>query len=67
MSTSGDSRKIVADFAKNLEHVIRMADMASITGLCDLIDSNADHLTEQFLQARMQQAKAVDEVLGRMI
>lgn len=67
MSTSGDSRKIVADFAKNLELVIRMADTASIAGLCDLIDSNAEHLTEQFLQARMQQAKAVDDVLGRMI
>lgn len=67
MSTAGDSRKIVADFAKNLEHVIQMADTASIVGLSALIDSNADHLTEHFLQARMQQAKAVDEVLGRMI
>jgi prephenate dehydrogenase len=67
MSTTGDSRKIVADFAKNLDKVIRMAETASIPGLCSLIDANAEHLTEAFLQARMQQAKAVDDVLGRMI
>ena len=67
MSTSGDSRKIVQDFACNLEKVIRMADDSSISELCTLIDHNAEHLSEDFLQARMQQAKAVDEVLGRMI
>lgn len=67
MSTSGDSRKIVRDFACNLEKVIHMADDASISALCTLIDHNAEHLSEDFLQARMQQAKAVDEVLGRMI
>ena len=67
MSTSGDSRKIVNDFAKNLNKVIQMADAATIPGLCMLIDQNAEHLTESFLQARMRQAKAVDEVLGRMI
>ncbi|MDR2550577.1 MAG: prephenate dehydrogenase/arogenate dehydrogenase family protein [Desulfobulbus sp.] len=67
MSTAGDSRKIVVDFAKNLQRVIDMADAASIAGLCDVIDANAGHLSESFLQARMQQAKAVDEVLGRMM
>ena len=67
MSTSGDSRKIVSDFAKNLDRVIRMADAASIPGLCSLIDANAEHLTDQFLKACMRQAKAVDEVLGRML
>ena len=67
MSTTGDSRKIVVDFAKNLQRVIDMADAASIDRLCALIDTNAGHLSESFLQARMQQAKAVDEVLGRMM
>lgn len=67
MSTSGDSRKIVIDFAKNLRQVMEMADEASISGLCRLIDENTGHLTQTFLQARMRQAKAVDEVLGRMI
>ncbi|MBM9535725.1 prephenate dehydratase domain-containing protein [Desulfobulbus alkaliphilus] len=67
MSTAGDSRKIVTDFARNLDRVIRMADEASISGLCLLMDQNAEHLSEHFLRARMDQAKAVDEVLGRMI
>lgn len=67
MSTSGDSRKIVIDFAKNLRQVMEMADEASISGLCQLINDNTGHLTQTFLQARMRQAKAVDEVLGRMI
>ena len=67
LSTSGDSRRIVHDFAKNLEEVIGLADNARIPDLCTLIDKNSDHLTEEFLKARMLQAKAVDEVLGKMI
>ena len=67
MSTSGDSRKIVHDFAKNLQSVIAMADSTQIKELCDLIDKNRGHLAEDFLKARMLQAKAVDEVLGKMI
>ena len=67
MSTSGESRKIVKDFAKNLEKVVALADASEIERLCGLIDLNAKHLTDDFLKGRMQQAKAVDEVLGRMI
>ncbi len=67
MSTSGDSRRIVHDFAKNLQAVIGIADDARIADLCDLIDKNREHLAEEFLNARMLQAKAVDEVLGKMI
>ncbi|NLX19432.1 MAG: prephenate dehydrogenase/arogenate dehydrogenase family protein, partial [Desulfobulbus sp.] len=67
MATTGDSRKIVLDFVKNLDRVIRMADAAAITELCTLIDRNAAYLSPQFLEARMEQAMAVDEVLGRMI
>jgi len=67
MTTSGDSRKIVSDFAANLAQVISMADKRSIEQLCELIDTNSDHLTADFLEDRMNQAKAVDEVLGRMI
>jgi len=67
LSTSGDSRRIVHDFAQNLQTVIEMADNARIPDLCTLIDKNNDHLTREFLQSRMLQAKAVDEVLGKMI
>ena len=67
MATSGDSRKIVHDFVSNLERVISMADKAGIAELCELIDQNSVHLTTEFLDARMNQAKAVDKILGRMI
>ncbi|MGI6657516.1 MAG: prephenate dehydratase domain-containing protein [Desulfobulbus sp.] len=67
MSTGGDSRKLVRDFAKNLDKVVRMAETGTIDGLCDLLEQNAAHLSEDFLTARMRQAKAVDEVLGRML
>ncbi len=67
MATSGDSRKIVRDFVRNMKRVIEMADDACIGELSALIDANSVHLTRDFLEARMAQAKAVDEVLGRMI
>lgn len=67
LSTSGDSRRIVHDFAKNLQQVMGMADDARISDLCTLIDTNSEHLTRDFLKSRMLQAKAVDGVLGKMI
>jgi prephenate dehydratase/prephenate dehydrogenase len=67
LSTSGDSRRIVHDFARNLQFVMNMADEARIQELCSLITRNSAHLTEEFLKSRMLQAKAVDEVLGRLI
>ncbi len=67
LSTSGDSRRIVHDFAKNFRRVMEMADESRISELCDLIAENREHLSGDFLQSRMRQAKAVDGVLGKMI
>lgn len=67
MSMSGKSSKVVHDFVHNLERVMALAEHAEISELCALMEQNADHLTSEFLDARMTQAKAVDEVLGRMI
>jgi prephenate dehydrogenase/prephenate dehydratase len=70
MSTSGESRKIVHDFAANLERVKSVADQGDQQGiqeLCRLMEQNGEHLTEPFLRHRMEQAKAVDEVLGAII
>jgi prephenate dehydrogenase len=70
MSTSGESRKIVHDFATNLERVKSVADQGDQEGiqeLCSLMERNGEHLTEPFLRNRMEQAKAVDEVLGAII
>ena len=67
MSTSGAGNKIVVDFLKNLQTIMELADTASIGRLSDLINDNAHHLSDPFLRARMEQAKAVDKVLGKMI
>jgi hypothetical protein len=67
LSTSGDSRRIVHDFTKNLQQVITMADSASIDNLCTLMEQNSSHLSAEFLRSRMLQARAVDEVLGKLI
>jgi chorismate mutase/prephenate dehydratase len=67
LSMRGESGKIVRDFTLNLERVMAMGDKAKIQELCGLIEQNRKHLTERFLQNRMDQAKAVDKVLGAMI
>ncbi len=67
MATSGDSRKIVHDFARNLSKVVAMADDAQIQDLCKLVDRNSDFLGTDFLHARMSQAKALDDVMGKLI
>jgi chorismate mutase / prephenate dehydratase len=67
MAMHGESGTIVRDFAVNLERVTAMADKGMIQELCGLIEDNRRHLTERFLQNRMEQAKAVDKVLGAMI
>lgn len=67
MSMTGDSRKIAWDFVKNLEKIVQLADASAIAELTEQIDANARNLSEDFLQTRMRQAKAVDEVLGRIL
>ena len=65
MATSGDGRKIVRSFAENLQHIIDLAEGGKIAELCNLMDQNRAYLTPAFLDARMKQARAVDEVLTR--
>jgi chorismate mutase/prephenate dehydratase len=65
MATSGDGRKIVRSFAENLQHIIDLAEEGKIKELCNLMDQNRAYLTPAFLDARMKQARAVDEVLTR--
>ncbi len=63
MSTKGDGRKIVKSFAENLLRLMDMADAQDISGISALIEQNKEYLTPQFLKRKMQQAKAVDDVL----
>jgi prephenate dehydratase/prephenate dehydrogenase len=66
MATSGDGRKIVRSFAENLRHIIDLAEEGKITELCNLMEQNRAYLTPSFLDARMKQARTVDEVLTRV-
>jgi prephenate dehydratase/prephenate dehydrogenase len=67
LSMRGASGKIVRDFVRNLERVTALAEETMIQELCGLIEDNRRHLTEPFLRSRMEQAKAVDQVLGAML
>lgn len=64
MATSGDGRKIVRSFAKNLAHIIDLAENGEIGELCELMNRNRNYLTQPFLETGMKQAKAVDAVLS---
>lgn len=64
MATSGDGRKIVRSFAKNLTQLIDLSEKGEIDNLCELMNKNRDYLTQPFLEARMKQAKAVDDILS---
>ncbi len=67
LSMRGASGKIVQDFVRNLERVTALAEETMIQDLCNLMENNRRHLTEPFLQSRMEQAKGVDQVLGAML
>ncbi len=64
MATSGDGRKIVRSFAENIFKVIEIAEDAQIDTLSHIMKNNSTYLTQEFLDLRMQQAKAVDETLS---
>jgi len=63
MATSGDGRKIVRTFANNLLKIIDLAENGDISHLCRIMDENKAVMPQQFLDSRMRQAQAIDEVL----
>jgi prephenate dehydrogenase len=65
MATGGDGRKIVRSFAKNLLKTMDLAEQGEIAKLSGIMQDNKKYLPDTFLQSRMKQAKAVDELLSR--
>lgn len=65
MATQGDGRKIVRSFAKNILKIIELAENGKINILEELMEANRDVMPQSFLQSRMKQAKAVDEILSQ--
>jgi len=64
MATGGEGRKIVRSFADNLTRIMDLADEGKITDLCELMNSNRLYMPPAFLDSRMKQARAVDEILS---
>lgn len=65
MSTRGDGRKIVRNFAENLMKLIEMAEEEKIGDLAKIIEENRKYLGEEFLKEKMVQALGVDDALGK--
>jgi chorismate mutase/prephenate dehydratase len=64
MATKGDGRKIVRSFAENVIRIIDLAEQGKITEISDIMKENKEMMPPSFLQSRMKQAKAVDEVMS---
>ena len=67
LACPGEGRAIAREFAANLLRVLDLADSGDIQALCDLIEENRAHLTDDFLRNRMRQALEVDKTLGRLL
>ncbi len=65
MATTGDGKKIVRSFAENFEIITALAEHGEIAKLFEIMEENKKSMTPSFLQSRMKQAKAVDEVMSR--
>jgi chorismate mutase / prephenate dehydratase len=65
MATAGDGRKIVRSFAENILQLIDLAEQGKIAELAAIMDTNKAIMSDAFLQSRMKQAKAVDDVMSQ--
>jgi len=65
MATAGDGRKIVRSFAENIVKLIDLGEQGKIAELSEIMETNKATMSEAFLQSRMKQAKAVDEVMSK--
>lgn len=64
MTTKGDGRKIVSTFVETLQQIIALSEGEEIEQLCNIMEENRKYLPPAFLESRMKQAKAIDEVLN---
>lgn len=67
MAAKGAGNTIVDTFYDNLQQVMTLAKSGDINQLCATMEASRAHLSEEFLQAQMEQALAVDQTLGRIL
>ena len=65
MATAGDGRKIVRSFAQNIIKLMDLAELGKIKELSDIMETNKATMPQTFLQSRMEQAKAVDDLMSQ--
>ncbi|HSL40655.1 MAG TPA: prephenate dehydrogenase/arogenate dehydrogenase family protein, partial [Desulforhopalus sp.] len=64
MATGGDGGKIVRSLTKNLNVLIEHDEQSNIAQLSTIMDENKKTMPPAFLQNRMKQARAVDELIS---
>ncbi len=64
MATTGDGRKIVRSFVKNLTNLIELAEQGKIGELHEIMEDNTKAMNPSFLRSRMRQAQAVDDMMS---
>ena len=64
MATTGAGREIVQSFAGNLSRLIDLADQGQIEELHGIMEKNTKAMNPAFLQSRMKQAQAVDDLMS---
>ncbi|MCK5516391.1 MAG: prephenate dehydrogenase/arogenate dehydrogenase family protein [Desulfobulbaceae bacterium] len=64
MATTGAGKKIVRSFAGNLSRLIDLAEQGQIEKLHGIMEKNTKALNPSFLQSRMKQAQAVDDLMS---
>jgi len=67
MAAKGQGNTIVDTFYDNLKQVMGCAKNGDIAELCATMEKSRAYLSEEFLEARMEQALAVDQTLGRIL
>lgn len=65
MATTGEGRRIMRSFADNIVKLIDLAEQGEINVLLQIMEENKSVMPPSFLDSRMKQARAVDEILSR--
>ncbi len=65
MATRGEGRKIVRSFAENILKIIDLAENGQIESLNEIMLENKSVMPKKFLENRMKEARAVDEILSK--
>ncbi len=67
LTAKGTGNQVLQSFKKNLITVLDMAQNGDIKQLRTTIETNRKYFPDNFIQARMEQALAVDQTLGKML